>query len=52
MLLVRVRDGPPQCEIELTVEQAYLLSELGFRQPGCFLPHLQPNHTIGSAGYQ
>jgi transposase len=49
MLRVRTRDGPPQCAIELTVEQAYLLSELGFRQPGYYLPHLQPNHTIGSA---
>jgi transposase len=48
LLLVRVRDGPPQCQIELTVEQGYLLSELGFRQPGYFLPHLRPDHTIGS----
>jgi transposase len=52
MLLVRVRDGPPQCEIELTVEQGYLLHELGFRQPGHYLPHLKPDHTIGSAEYQ
>jgi transposase len=52
MLRVRVRDGPPQCEIELTVEQGYLLQELGFRQPGYYLPHLNPDHAIGSAEYQ
>jgi len=49
MLTVRVRDGPLHCEIELTVEQGYLLHELGFRQPGDYLPYLKPDHTIGSA---
>ena len=51
LLLVRVRDDPPQCELELTVEQGYLLHELGFRLPGEYLPHLRPDHAIGRAQY-
>jgi transposase len=46
MLRVQTRDGPPQCEIELTVEQAYLLHELGFAPPGEYLTHLRPQHTV------
>ena len=51
LLLVRVRDDPPQCELELTVEQGYLLHELGCRLPGEYLPHLRPDHAIGRAQY-
>ena len=46
MLTVRARDGPRQCEIQLTVEQNYLLHELGFAQPGRYLQHLQPDHSV------
>lgn len=48
MSIAQIRDGPTHCEINLSIEQAYLLNELGFPEPGSFLPTLKPDQTVGA----
>ena len=48
MNIAQIRDGPTHYEISLTIEQAYLLSELNFPKPGSLLPNLKPDQTVGA----
>ena len=48
MSIAQIRDGPTQCEINLSIEQAYLLHELNFPEPGSFLPNSKPDQTVGA----
>jgi transposase len=48
MGIAQIRDGPTFSEINLSIEQAYLLHELNFPDPGSFLPNLNPDQTVGA----